>query len=175
MIDSELRYGITLVEETQLLYGTNAGSDLDGMVPNAKAYDATVIPEAVTKTRIDTIGVGILQCTLSDFMPNGIVMHPSDWWAMRLFKDSDGHCLLGNPQETVPTNLFGVPVVLTRTIAAGTFLLRDFQSTGTLYDRWAQRVEVGFENDDFTRNLVTIRAENRLAIGGQARHGFDSW
>lgn len=34
-----------------------------------------------------------------------------------------------------------------------------------IFDRWASRVEVATENeDDFVKNLVTILAEERLAL-----------
>lgn len=164
MIDSELRYGLTLVEEQQLLFGNNTGSNLDGFTPNAEVYDATTLAGYTPATNIDTIGVGILQCTLADYMPTGMVLHPSDWWAMRLLKDTDGKYLLGDPQTVVAPSLFGLPVIVTKSMTAGSFLVGDFMSAGTLYDRWAPRVEVGFENDDFTKNLITIRAENRLAL-----------
>ncbi|MFG6634502.1 phage major capsid protein [Sulfitobacter sp. 1A12126] len=164
MIDSELRYGLTLVEEQQLLFGNNTGSNLDGLTPNATAYDATTLAGYTPATNIDTIGVGILQCTLADYMPTGMVLHPSDWWAMRLLKDNDNKYLLGDPQTVVAPSLFGLPVVVTKSMTAGSFLVGDFMSAGTLFDRWQPRVEVGFENDDFTKNLITIRAENRLAL-----------
>ena len=83
---------------------------------------------------------------------------------MRLLKDTDGKYLLGDPQTVVAPSLFGLPVIVTKSMTAGSFLVGDFMSAGTLYDRWAPRVEVGFENDDFTKNLITIRAENRLAL-----------
>ena len=45
------------------------------------------------------------------------------------------------------------------------FLVGDFERAATLYDRHAPRIEVSTEHADFfTRNLVAIRAEERLAL-----------
>ena len=45
------------------------------------------------------------------------------------------------------------------------FLVGNFRSAATLYDRWAPRVEVSTEHADFfTRNLVAILAEERIAL-----------
>lgn len=163
LIDGELRYGLALKEEQQLLFGTGTGAEINGMVPGATAYSAATIAGYTPATQIDDIGVAILQCSLANHSPTAIVLHPSDWWAMRLLKDGDGKYLLGNPQEVVASNLFGLPIVPTLSMTAGTFLLGDFMASGTVYDRWQPRVETGFVDDDFTRNLVTIRAESRIA------------
>lgn len=163
LVDGELRYGLMLKEEQQVLFGTGTGSDIKGMCPNATAYDNTTVSGMATSTQIDDVGVAILQCTLARFMPSAIVVHPSDWWAMRLLKDADGKYILGNPQAVVAPSLFGLPVITTLSMTAGSFLTGDLRAGATLYDRWQPRVEVGFVNDDFTRNLVTIRAEERIA------------
>lgn len=46
----------------------------------------------------------------------------------------------------------------------GDFLTGAFKLGAQLFDRWDARVEVGYVNDDFTKNLVTILAEERLAL-----------
>lgn len=162
MIDSELRYGLLLAEEAQLLFGDGAGSNLTGLVPNATAFADPL--EALNPDMIDMIGSAILQVSLADHMPDGIIIHPSDWWRMRMLKDADGLYILGNPQSDVTPSLFGLPVIPTKAMTVDNFLVGSFAEAATLYDRWQPRVEVGFVNDDFTRNLVTIRAEERIAL-----------
>lgn len=45
------------------------------------------------------------------------------------------------------------------------FLVGNFRRAATLYDRWSPRVEVSTEHADFfTRNLVAILAEERIAL-----------
>ncbi|MCM2440565.1 phage major capsid protein [Agrobacterium vitis] len=160
-IDQELRYGLALVEEGQILYGDGTGQNLTGMVSRATGFAAPMV--IADANEIDKIGLAILQASLTNTPPDGIVIHPSDWWRMRLTKDADGKYLLGDPQTAVQPSLFGLPVVTTEAMTADKFLVGSFQSQ-TLYDRWEARVEVGFENDDFTRNLVTILGEERIGL-----------
>jgi len=92
-------------------------------------------------------------------------MHPSDWMRVRLLKNADGEYLLGDPGAPVPPVLFGLPVVATTSMTVDKFLVGDFDRAATLYDRWTPRVEVSTEHADFfTRNLVAILAEQRLAL-----------
>lgn len=162
MIDTELRYGLGVQEEAQLLFGDGTGANLSGLVTNATAFSDPL--SLASPTMIDMIGSAILQTALTDFAPDGIVLHPSDWMRMRMLKDSDGKYLLGDPQSQVTPQLFGLPVVATQAMTVDKFLVGSFASAGTLYDRWQPRVEVGYENDDFTKNLVTVLAEERIAL-----------
>jgi HK97 family phage major capsid protein len=163
IIDTELLYGLSLKEDAQLLAGDGTGENLSGLITNATAYAA---PFTISGgTMIDQIGLAILQTTLAGYTPNGIVIHPSDWLRIRLLKNADGEYLLGDPGAAVPAVLFGLPVVPTESMAIDKFLVGDFQRAATLYDRWSPRVEVSTEHADFfTRNLVAILAEQRLAL-----------
>ncbi|MNL05741.1 Phage capsid family protein [compost metagenome] len=56
-------------------------------------------------------------------------------------------------------------MVETQAIAVDKFLTGAFKLGAQLFDRWQARVEVATENeDDFVKNLVTILAEERLAL-----------
>ncbi len=164
LIDTELRYGLAIQEETQLLFGDGTGQNLEGMVSQATAYSAAFVPDM--ETAIDTIGLAILQAALTNVPPDGIIIHPSDWWRMRLTKNSAGDYILGDPNSAAPASLFGLPVVPTEAMTADKFLVGSFQSQ-TLYDRWEARVETGYVNDDFTRNLVTVLAEERIGFAAK--------
>ena len=48
-------------------------------------------------------------------------------------------------------------------LSQGKFFTGDFR-TVKLYDRWQARVEVGYVDQDFIKNLVTVRAEERIAL-----------
>ena len=55
-------------------------------------------------------------------------------------------------------------MVQTQAITVGKFLTGAFAMGAQVFDRWQSRVEVGYENDDFTKNMDTILAEERLAL-----------
>lgn len=163
-IDGRLRYGLAYVEEQQLLNGAGTGQNLLGIIPQATAYAAPFDP-AGTETGIDMIRLALLQASLAEFPASGIVMHPSDWARIELLKDTTGRYIIGNPQGTISPTLWGQPVVATQAISVDKFLVGAFRLGAQVFDRWEARVEVATENeDDFVKNLVTILAEERLAL-----------
>lgn len=162
IIDSELLYGLALKEEQQLLSGDGTGQNLLGMIPQATAYAAPItVPGA---TAIDNIALAALQTSLALYEPDGVIVNPADWWAMRLTKDSQGRYIMGDPQSVVQPVLFGLPVVSTPAIAVDKFLVGAFKQAATIYDRWEARIEVGYVDKDFINNMVTVLAEERLAF-----------
>jgi HK97 family phage major capsid protein len=76
-----------------------------------------------------------------------------------------GRYIIGNPQGTTMPTLWGLPVVTTQAITIRKFLTGAFKLGAQVFDRWQARVEIATENeDDFIKNLVTILAEERVAL-----------
>ena len=162
MIDQRLLYGLAYAEENQLLNGDGTGQNLSGLVANSTAYSAAFTPASASA--IDTMRLAMLQASLAEFPATGHVMHPTDWARIELTKDGDARYLIGNPQGTAAPTLWGLPVVATQAMAVDKFMTGAFRLAAQIFDRWDARVEVGYVNDDFTKNLVTILAEERLAL-----------
>ena len=96
---------------------------------------------------------------------SGHVLNPIDWAAIETLKDTSGQYIIGNPQGALNPTLWKLPVVETQAITVNKFLTGAFSMGAQLVDRWLSRVEVATENeDDFIKNLVTILAEERLAL-----------
>lgn len=164
-IDGRLRYGLAFKEEQQILNGDGTGQNLLGIIPQASAYvrPSGVIPSS--ETIIDTLRYAMLQAILAEFPASGHVLNPIDWTSIETLKDTTGQYIIGNPQGTLNPTLWGLPVVATQAITAGKFLTGAFSMGAQIFDRWLSRVEVATENeDDFVKNLVTILAEERLAL-----------
>jgi HK97 family phage major capsid protein len=166
IIDTELLYGLDYVEDVQLLKGDGTGQNLTGMLPLATDYATpTGITGFATPTMIDKVALAMLQCSLANFTPDGVVVHPSDWLMMRLAKDAEGNYILGAPGANVEPRLFGVPVVPTQGMTPGEFLTGEFGVAATIYDRMTKNVLVSTEDgDNFRLNLITILAEQRLGL-----------
>lgn len=163
-IDGRLRYGLAYKEEQQLLNGDGTGQNLLGIIPQATAYSAPFDP-AGTETTIDTLRLALLQAELAEFPSSGIVLNPIDWARIELQKDTTGRYIIGNPQGTISPTLWAKPVVTTQAMTVDKFLVGAFRLGAQVFDRWQARVEVATENeDDFVKNLVTILAEERLAL-----------
>ncbi len=162
-IDGRLRYGLAFKEEQQLLNGDGTGQNLLGIIPQATAYAA---PGGLTSAQaMDQMRLAMLQAELAEYPATGHVMNPIDWTRIELLKDTTGRYIIGNPQGTTAPRLWNLPVVATQAIAQDKFLTGAFKLGAQLFDRWLARVEVATENeDDFIKNLVTILAEERLAL-----------
>ncbi len=162
IIDQRLLFGLAYVEENQLLNGDNTGQNLNGIVTQATAYAAPLSLADLNK--FDVLRLAMLQAALAEYPATAHVLHPTDWAEMETLKDSQGRYIIGNPQGTTSPTMWGLPVVATQAMTLGDFLTGAFKLGAQLFDRWDARVEVGYVNDDFTKNLVTILAEERLAL-----------
>jgi HK97 family phage major capsid protein len=163
MVDGRLRYGLKIVEETQLLKGSGTGNNLNGIYTQATAYSAPItVP---TPTKIDVIRLMLLQAELAEYPSTGIVLHPADWAAIELTKDSTGGYIFANPQSLAQPALWGRPVVATQAMTIDTALVGAFSLGAQIFDREDANVVISTENqDDFIKNMCTIRAEERLAL-----------
>lgn len=167
-INTELLYGLALEEDEQILSGDGTGQNLSGLITEATAYNTGL--NVSGDTRIDKLNHALLQLELLHREPSGIVLNPTDWRAITLIKDETGGAntgsyIMGSPASTANTVLWGVPVALTTAMTAGTFLVGDFMFGATVWDRMQARIDISNEHSDFfTKNLVAIRAEERLAL-----------
>ncbi len=162
-IDARARYGLRYKEEAELLNGDGTGAHLKGLVPSATAFNAAFV--ATQKQRIDTIRLAILQVFLAEFPASGIILHPTDWAQIQLLKDSQYRYLIGNPQDGNVPRLWSLPVVETQAMTATEFLCGAFDMAAQIFDRMDIEILLSTENStDFEKNMVTIRAEERLAL-----------
>jgi HK97 family phage major capsid protein len=163
MIDGRLRYGLKLVEETQLLKGSGVGNNLNGIYTQATPYVAPIVIAGATK--IDTIRLMLLQAELALYPATGIVLHPADWAAIELTKESTKGYIFANPQSMATPALWGRPVVPTQAMTVDTALVGAFMLGAQIFDREDANVVISTENqDDFIKNMCTIRCEERLAL-----------
>ncbi|WP_207105887.1 phage major capsid protein [Rhizobium sp. CFBP 13726] len=163
LVDGSLRYGLAFAEETQLLYGDGLGQNLRGMVPQATAFDITRVTDG--DTRIDVISHALSQAEEADLPSSGIILNTRDWLDMLRQKDANGNYLSNGPWSGGPNTLWGLPVVWTNSMARGDFLVGAFETATQIWDRMDPEVLVSDEDrDNFIKNMLTIRAEERLAF-----------
>jgi HK97 family phage major capsid protein len=162
-IDARATYGLRLTEEDELLNGDGTGAHLKGLIPSATAFNAAFV--ATAKQRMDTIRLGILQVFQSNFPASGIVLNPVDWAAIQLTKDSQQRYIIGNPADGNVPRLWNLPVVESLSMPATEFLVGAFDIAAQIFDRLDIEILLSTENStDFEKNMVTIRAEERLAF-----------
>ncbi|MFC0245816.1 phage major capsid protein [Falsochrobactrum ovis] len=163
-INARGTYGLKFVEERQLLNGDGTGQNLNGILPQATAF-APAITDIDNETAIDRLRLAILQVILAEYPASGFVLHPTDWARIELTKDLGGNYIVGNAQSPIGPTLWGLPVVQTQAIDAGEFLTGAFNLGAQIFDRMGVEVLLSTENeDDFVKNMMTIRIEERLAL-----------
>ncbi len=162
-INTRLMYGLKLEEEDQILNGDGTGSNLGGIL---KSGNFTAFNRAVTgDTKVDTLRRALTQVSLSNYPADAIVLNPADWEDIELTKADDGQYVWANPALSAGPQLWGRRVVPSQSIAEGTFLTGSFAMGAQIWDRQQAAVQVSFENaDNFTKNMATILAEERLAL-----------
>ena len=165
-INGRLLYHLGLVEQNTLvtdLLGTS-GIQTGTYAANATA---TVIAEAILKAAMDVQ-------ESSGFAADAIVINPTDWYNLRIARDGEERYYGGGffgPQN-VP-NLWGIPVCVTTAVAANTIVVGAFKTCGSVVSKNGVSVEATNSNeDDFVKNLMTIRAEERLALAVRRPAGF---
>lgn len=171
-VDAEMRYGLKYVEEQEILFGDGTGAHLHGIVPQATAFAASF--EVSQQNGIDDLRLAMLQAQLARFPASGHVLHFIDWAKIELIKDTLGRYILGNPTGLTGPTLWGLPVVPTETAAfKGKFLTGAFNSAAQLFDREDANVVISTENaDDFEKNMISIRCEERLALAVKRPEAF---
>ena len=171
-IDAELRYGLKYVEEQEILFGDGTGAHLEGIVPQASAFAAAFAVD--NQNGIDDLRLAMLQAQLARFPASGHVLHFMDWAKIELTKDSLGRYILANPAALTGPTLWGLPVVATEAAAfVGKFLTGAFNAGAQIFDREDANVVISTENaDDFEKNMISIRCEERLALAVKRPEAF---
>jgi len=160
-IENRLLYGLKLVEDQQILYGSGVGNDLNGILtdPGIQSYT-----QLSTETMIDAIRKAITKSYVKEYRPTGIIMNHQDWETIELTKGDDEHYIWVNVTTSNGSRLWGLPVVATNAIEKGTMLLGDFQRGSAIHDRQNASIRISDSHADFfTKNLWALLAEERIA------------
>lgn len=161
-IDTRLRYGVDLRYDAQILNGAGTGQNLSGMT---KSGNHTAFTPVTGDTQLDSINRAIYLAYAGDYAPTAVIMNPADWGNIERLKDSQARYIIGAPASAIGPYLWGLPVVISNAMTAGKFLTAAFDIAYQVWNRQGTTVEM-FEQDadNVTKNLLTVRAENRGAL-----------
>lgn len=164
---ARMGYRVLRKLDREILNGAGGAGEIEGINTVATAYDVNLnTATGVTSTqKLDVLRIARLQVELSDFVPDGVVLHPTDWAGIELMKDADERYLISSPTNGAPGRVWGLPVVSTTGQAVGDFTVGDFMGGAQLFMREEMNILASTEDqDNFVRNLVTIRAELRALL-----------
>lgn len=170
-VETRLRDGLEQRIDAQLLNGNGTAPNLSGLTDtgNFVAYTPTagdLLVDAINRAKYTLWATGN--------MPDTVIVNPADWGAMERTREGTGtgNYLYGAPGIAAQTNPFGLRVVLSNNMTAGKFLVGALRSSAVLYSRQGSTIELGYQGDDFTSNLITLRNESRLGLGVEKPAGI---
>jgi HK97 family phage major capsid protein len=171
-INGRLALFVQQREEQQLLTGNGLSPDLTGILNRsgltaAQAKSSDSVADAVHKE--------ITKIRVASFLdPTALVFHPNDWEAALLEKDSQNRYYGPSPFQAQGTPTYwGLPVVSTQAMTENTVLVGAFATAAQVFRRTGVTVDMTNSNeDDFKKNLVAIRAEERVALAVYRPAGF---
>jgi HK97 family phage major capsid protein len=160
-----LDVNITLKEDNQVYNGDGTAPNLIGAYTTAPAYTAPQagITDANIYDLVLKLQEEITRTAGAKYVPNYVLMNHSDVNKMRLWKDGQNNYIVPPFAAADGSSVAGIRIVASNTVDPNTLLIGDF-NYGTLYSIGDVQVSVGWVNDQFTRNMVTILAEKREGL-----------
>ena len=165
-INGRLLYELGLVEQGKLVTDLLATSGIQTGT-YAATGTATDIADAILQAAMDVQAQ-------TGFPADAIAMNPADWYILRVGKYNNGTYYGGGyfGEQSVP-NIWGIPVCVSSSITSGTVVVGAFKTCASVVTNGGVSVEaVNTNEDDFVKNLMTIRAEERLALAVRRPTGF---
>jgi HK97 family phage major capsid protein len=164
LIDAFLIYGLDEELEDQMVSGNGAGENLLGI--GATSGVQTQAAPGVGENHFDTTRKARTKVRLGGrSVPTAYVFNPSDWQTIDLLRDGNDRFYGAGPFGMSTPMLWGLPVVESEAIPAGTAYVGDW-TKAVLWDREQASIQVTDSHADFfIRNLVAILAELRAAFG----------
>ena len=173
-VEQRLIDGLKLEESDQLLNGDGLGANMTGLLTTSNVQSLTTAGEFTTTPAAD---VGTANENFNRILrgrmkvrsvgrarANFVVLNPTDLEQMLTYTDANRQYHAGGPfnGSGIPS-LWGMRVVEDENIAENTALVGDGRYAA-VWDRMAAQVLADTIDDQFVRNMITLLAEERLAL-----------
>lgn len=161
LVDNFLRYGLEEELEDQIVAGDASGENFDGIGNVTGVQAGAWNTDILTTTR----KARTLVRTVGRARPTAYLFNPADWETIDLLQDANDRFYFGGPAQMGVPQLWGLPVVESEAVPAGTGYVGDFRKC-VLWEREQASIQVSDSHADFfIRNMVAILAEMRAAFG----------
>ena len=171
-VNQRMRYGVDRKVETQLAVGDGTAPNISGFMDTgnftAHGYADAALGSVLKKLVLIRKVIGDM--VAAGYNPTAIVFNPADWATVEIdiFTAGSANVVPYRHDEMGRPVLFGRRVVESVAMTADTFAVGDFAAAGTIYNREGVIVEMSdSDGDNFTKNLITLRAERRLALASE--------
>lgn len=160
-IDLVLAHKCDLELERQIINGDGSNGNFSGLLTNSTAYQR---PDGDKITALDDLLAAYIQLEMVGFQASAIILHPMDYWALATAKNDVGSYTLSDPRGDLVRRVWNTNMVSTVGMPRGTFLVADLIAGTRLYRRGDWRLALGYVNDDFEKNMITMRKEGRANL-----------
>jgi len=171
-VNQRMIYGVNRRVETQLAVGDGTAPNISGFMDTgnftAHGYAAAALGATLPKLVLIRKMIGDLEA--AGYNPTAIVMNPADWATVEIdiFTAGSANIVPFSYDAMGRPVLFGRRVVTSVGMTADQVAVGDYAMAGTIHNREGVVVEMSdSDGDNFIRNLVTIRAERRLALASE--------
>lgn len=163
-LSNELQRMIIDTENAQILNGDGTGENLLGLLNQSgtltRAVGSSESPLDALEEAFTDLRTGPAFCPASS-----VVLHPADWSKLRRTKDTQGRYLVNpDPTADAANSLWGVPVLQTTTMPAGTALVMNAAQGAEARVRQGITLQADFGQTGFEHNQTTFRCEERLMV-----------
>ena len=163
ILDNNLTHAVDVTVQNQLISGDGLGENLSGISKTGNYTDYVTSSGTATNT-VDLLRNVAFKMRGANIDNLTIVLNWTDWSALLGLKSTTNEYLINGILDPVKQTIYGIPVVLSSAITAGKFAMGNFKMGGIVFDKTAMGLEIDRTGDDFTKNLITIRAERRLGF-----------
>lgn len=163
ILDNNLTHAVDVTVQNQLISGDGLGENLSGISKAGNFTDYATGSGEATNT-VDLLRNVAFKMRGANIDNLTIVLNWSDWSALLGLKSNTNEYLINGILDPVKQTIYGIPVVLSSAMTAGKFAMGNFKMGGIVFDKTAMSLEIDRTGDDFTKNLITIRAERRLGF-----------
>ncbi len=157
-----LEINVALIEDAQLLSGSGAGNNLNGVYTTAGTYSAAAsgITDANIYDLIVKMSESITTTGGSKYTPNFALMNIADINLMKLKKDANNNYIIPPFVSTDGKNVAGITVIECNALTADTMVLGDSRYA-KIYEVEGFNISVGYSGDQFVSDLMTLKARKR--------------
>lgn len=160
-ISNELKYRVDMAVDAAILSGAG-GDSIYGITHWASAYALTTVKTS-KPNNYDAILAGATQIKNLYFTPNYAFINPIDATNMEMTKIDDGMYVIPPFSTADGKRISGLRVIESPAIPVGYLLIGDM-SRCKVRELKSFAVTVGWVNDDFELNLVTMIGERRMHL-----------
>jgi HK97 family phage major capsid protein len=167
-VDVRMRYGVNQKVELQIGTGNGTAPNISGIFDsgNFTAHGYANADLGSTFKKLVMIRKIMADLWAAGYPADAILLNPADWAQIEidLLTTAAGQVRVSY-NEAGQARLWGTPVVQSIGCAADTVAVGAFAQAYTIYNREGVVVEMSdSDSDNFTKNLITLRAERRLAL-----------